>query len=720
MQFAVNTQHLFRAKTDHAVTARVPPFGGTAQNLNPGGRADGGQNRFGIGFDVEHVHGAGRAMHILGTGPAHQQAADKVMLFPRLAPVKGGADLEQSQIHEPTRLIARRRLQEARQQGGSHVAHVGGNWVFQHRGIIAAPEQRGRGLVDEAVGDAFVVSQGRRRPARGLLATLHRGHHGLGHTAGHAGQGLALELGQRRDPRDFLHKVRLAHHIRAPAGHMGHIAIQSEAKGRQRLTLLGLRNVHAHKALHPRSVELVSAGCVRGGTSLDTAGHLATGNVHDHLAGEVEANGREHWINAALKPVTRVRIDAQGAPGIGGADRIEIGGLDKDIHRVCGATALQAAHDATDAFHAVGVRDQGHVRGEGVFLFIQTDEGLSALSPMHAQGAARDFVGIKDVEGAVAVKGEIICHIHQERDGAQTDGAQTILEPLRAWAVGHATDHAAKEDGALIQRVGVDGHGNWARECAFKRRLGRGFERAHTTRGQIAGNAAHAQRVGPVGRDRDLDHRINLGRIIFGQPIDKAVAHLARRQFDDTVMLFAEFHLAFGGHHAKAFDAPDFAHADGGVDARDVNAGLGDDDRDSFAGVRGTTDDLFHALIRIDLTNAQTVRVGVLFRADHLADGKIRQLGTPIFDAFDLKAEVRQGVADVIHRGDGIEVLSQPGKREFHAIRSLRARSPCNGKDQAKVQGRAGVPLGTPYGFFTPVALKPVRRMCRPPPVRDS
>ena len=39
-------------------------------------------------------------------------------------------------------------------------------------GIRAATEQRSRGLVDEAVGDAFVVAQGRDGAARGALADL--------------------------------------------------------------------------------------------------------------------------------------------------------------------------------------------------------------------------------------------------------------------------------------------------------------------------------------------------------------------------------------------------------------------------------------------------------------------------------------------------------------------------------------------------------------------
>jgi hypothetical protein len=58
----------------------------------------------------------------------------------------------------------------------------------------------------------------------------------------------------------------------------------------------------------------------------------------------------------------------------------------------------------------------------------------------------------------------------------------------------------------------------------------------------------------------------------------KRCTDLARGQLDDAVMLVRQLHLALGGHHAVALDAADLAHADGGVDAGHVHAGLGHDD----------------------------------------------------------------------------------------------------------------------------------------------
>ena len=64
-------------------------------------------------------------MHILGAGTTDQNARDLKMLLLWLASVKGRSHLEQGQIVKPTRLIARRRFQQAGQQIRTHMAHLG-------------------------------------------------------------------------------------------------------------------------------------------------------------------------------------------------------------------------------------------------------------------------------------------------------------------------------------------------------------------------------------------------------------------------------------------------------------------------------------------------------------------------------------------------------------------------------------------------------------------
>ena len=231
---------------------------------------------------------------------------------------------------------------------------------------------------------------------------------------------------------------------------------------------------------------------------------------------------------------------------------------------------------------------------------------------MNAQHVSGNLVCIKDVQRTVAVIGKEVGHIDKERNRAQPDGPQCILQPDGRRAVFHATDHATVKHRALIQRVFVDGNADRAREHALDRRRVAFFQCAQTTGRQITRNTAHAQRIGAVGGNRDLDHRIDLGRIIFGKPVDEAITDIARWQLDDAVMLFGQFQLALGGHHAKAFDATDFADTNRRVDARHIDARLGNNHRDPFAGIGGTANNLLNALVGLYLTDAQTVGIRVL------------------------------------------------------------------------------------------------------------
>ena len=141
MQLAKDAKHLFRAQTDLAVTAGVPPILGPAQDLHLGGGTDGGQDGLDVGLGVKGINAARRAMHILGTGVSDQNASDQIVLLAGFAAMEGRTDLKQRKIHKATRLIAGRSLQQARQQGRAHMRHLGRDRIGQHGGVIATAKQ---------------------------------------------------------------------------------------------------------------------------------------------------------------------------------------------------------------------------------------------------------------------------------------------------------------------------------------------------------------------------------------------------------------------------------------------------------------------------------------------------------------------------------------------------------------------------------------------------
>ncbi len=140
MQFTKDAKHLLGPKANHARASGMPPCRRIAQDLRFGRRANRRKGGFGIGLDVKHIHGAPCSKRITRPRMPNQNTRRLQMLLPRLTALEGSAHLEQGQIHHAARLIAGSGLQEAWQQGGAHMAHLGGDGVFQHRGIRAAVE----------------------------------------------------------------------------------------------------------------------------------------------------------------------------------------------------------------------------------------------------------------------------------------------------------------------------------------------------------------------------------------------------------------------------------------------------------------------------------------------------------------------------------------------------------------------------------------------------
>ena len=186
--------------------------------------------------------------------------------------------------------------------------------------------------------------------------------------------------------------------------------------------------------------------------------------------------GREGRVDAALEAVAGVGVDAQAPAGAGGADRVEVGGLDEDVGGRLGAAGAQAAHDAADRLGAVGVADQGLGAVEGVVLAVEGGEVLAGAGEADGDRAVH-LVGVEDVERAVAVDGHEVGDVDEGRDRPQADGAEAVLEPLRRRAVPDAADQAADEERAGLRGdVGGEVDGDRAREGAGDGRDRRGLE----------------------------------------------------------------------------------------------------------------------------------------------------------------------------------------------------------------------------------------------------
>src|SRR4029077_20432013 len=100
--------------------------------------------------------------------------------------------------------------------------------------------------------------------------------------------------------------------------------------------------------------------------------------------------------------------------------------------------------------------------------------------------------------------------IDQRVDRPKPDRFEALLQPLRARPVLDAFDDPASEHraGARGRLVEIELDGNWVGEAPLHRLDRIRLELAEAGGGKVAGDAAHAEAIRPVGGDGDLDHRI--------------------------------------------------------------------------------------------------------------------------------------------------------------------------------------------------------------------
>ena len=279
------------------------------------------------------------------------------------------------------------------------------------------------------------------------------------------------------------------------------------------------------------------------------------------------------------------------------------------------------------------------------------------------------------MERAAAVIGDVVGDIHQGVDGPEPNGPEALLHPVRRRTVLDVPDQAAGEEGAGIA-LGPgegEGDGDGAVEPALALERGRramhealGAQRAEAGGCEVAGDAAHAQAVRPVGGDGDLDHRI-----VEADGGGEGLAHMpgeALGQLDDAGVLVRELELALRAQHAGRFDP-----ANGRLGERLAKAGnpapLGREDADeALARIGRATHHLHLAPAGVHGAQLQLVGIRVGPCLDHAGNDEGREPVGRILDAFDLEPDQGELGGDFVELGLGLKMVSKPGQGEFHRL----------------------------------------------------
>jgi hypothetical protein len=182
-------------------------------------------------------------------------------------------------------------------------------------------------------------------------------------------------------------------------------------------------------------------------------------------------------------------------------------------------------------------------------------------------------------------------------------------------------------------------------------------------RGQLAGHADHAHRVGPVGGDREVEDDVveSEDATHVGPELDALV------EAEDAAVVVTEAELLGGAEHAVGHDAADLAPLQHEAPRqRGARTGIGHDHARHHVG--GTAHDAGLTAAGVDVDELELVGVGVLLDPEHPRDPHTGDLGARLFHALHLEAELVERGHEVGHgrvdrqRGE----VADPGEGHQH------------------------------------------------------
>ena len=262
------------------------------------------------------------------------------------------------------------------------------------------------------------------------------------------------------------------------------------------------------------------------------------------------------------------------------------------------------------------------------------------------------------MQRAATVQADQVGSIDQGVDRAKPHGPQSRLQPLGRGAVSDASDQSSGK-----HRTGIAIHldRDRAGERASHRRDRLFDEIANPSSGKVAGDTVHAQPVGPVRRNLEIDHGFQAQSLGDARTDFQGV-----RQVHDAVRLAGGFQLRGRTQHTHRDHTTDRLLDQGDSQPRHICPNRSIDRGQARPRIGGTADDFLAAVDGVDLTDPQPVGIRVRHGFNDLGHAEGRQLGRRVGDMLDLKTRHGHGVDNLTGAGRGVEMIFEPGKGELH------------------------------------------------------
>jgi hypothetical protein len=244
---------------------------------------------------------------------------------------------------------------------------------------------------------------------------------------------------------------------------------------------------------------------------------------------------RRFDIGAALEPIRRFGREPQPLARSPDGDRLEPGALECNEIGRSRHLAVGAAHDPADGLRPVGVGDDQYVGRERPVLFVERRDPLSGTRRPDADLAPAEPLEVERVHRVPELDQDVVGDVHDVVDRADAGGSQPLLHPRGRGtdthlgsrrAVAGASRRVFDRDLQVARARGIGGLEGGDR---------RHPERGVVQRGHLAGDAHHAQAVGTVRRDLQIDHRVfdgigAAGRWVYRRDLEARHVQIGRQR----------------------------------------------------------------------------------------------------------------------------------------------------------------------------------------------
>ena len=269
-------------------------------------------------------------------------------------------------------------------------------------------------------------------------------------------------------------------------------------------------------------------------------------------------------VDASFEAEAGIGVQTVAACAFADAGGVEVGTLEEDVYCGVVCTAAFAAKYAGNAHGFFCIADGEVLAGEFMIYAVECDKGCAFGQCFYDDLFAFYHVGIEAMQRLAIGHHDVVCDVDDVVDGAESDGAQFVLQPFGAFfylATGQCDCSIAR---TKVGIVNADADGKcfvvYAEVVAVGTLEACFIAVLNEPCIEVAGYAIMAAGIGTVGCDVDFDEVVAFYVVVF---CCGCAYNGIFRQYDDAVMVCADADFVFGAEHAEAFHATQFAAFDG-------------------------------------------------------------------------------------------------------------------------------------------------------------